>query len=236
MTTTTVKSLSKNDLAILGALFDPETSLSASSKTPITSQTAALPNTTDNTIPKHIILAEKAILRTLNTPNPSPNDLKIAISKLSHFVIEQPTYASAYTNRAQATRLLPDSLSDPALLYCILSDLQRAISLATSNPTDTHTLITSYTHRAYILLSASQTRKIFNTLTTLDLESLDLPTSLTTSKLEELASRDFSIAGGLGDEQARKMAVKTNPYAKLCGSIVREALREEIRGFYKGRV
>lgn len=238
MTTTAVKALSQNDLDILGALFDPETSLSANSETPITSQTAALPIAIENTIPKHIILAEKAILRPLNTQNPSPNDLKIAISKLSHLIIEQSTYASAYTNRAQATRLLPNSLTDPNLLYSILSDLHHAISLATStasNPTHTRILSTSHIHRAYILLSASQNPKIFNTLLSLDLQSLGLPLNLSTSKLEELASHDFSIAGRYGDEQARKMAVKTNPYAKLCGSIVREALREEIRGFYEGR-
>lgn len=46
-------------------------------------------------------------------------------------------------------------------------------------------------------------------------------------ELEELASRDFAAAARYGDDVAREMSVRTNPYAKMCGSIVRNALVEE---------
>ena len=47
------------------------------------------------------------------------------------------------------------------------------------------------------------------------------------SELEEMASRDFASAARFGDEVAREMSVRTNPYAKMCGAIVKNALREE---------
>lgn len=47
------------------------------------------------------------------------------------------------------------------------------------------------------------------------------------SELEELASTDFASAARFGDEVAREMSVRTNPYAKMCGAIVKNALREE---------
>ena len=51
--------------------------------------------------------------------------------------------------------------------------------------------------------------------------------------MEEMASRDFGFGGRYGNDTARQMAVKTNPYAKLCGSIVREAMTKEVREWYE---
>lgn len=48
--------------------------------------------------------------------------------------------------------------------------------------------------------------------------------------LEEMASRDFEQGGRYGNEVAREMAKRTNPYARLCGDIVREAMRGELLG------
>jgi len=57
---------------------------------------------------------------------------------------------------------------------------------------------------------------------------------ITAAHFEELASADFAIAGRYGNKTARDLAVKTNPYAKLCGQIVREALQREIKTYYEG--
>ncbi len=54
--------------------------------------------------------------------------------------------------------------------------------------------------------------------------------------LEEAASRELGIGGRYGNETARQLAVKTNPYAKLCGSIVREALTKEISDYYHPQI
>jgi hypothetical protein len=46
-------------------------------------------------------------------------------------------------------------------------------------------------------------------------------------EFEEAASRDFAMGGRYGNEVAKGLAVSTNPTAKLCGRIVREAIKKE---------
>lgn len=75
-------------------------------------------------------------------------------------------------------------------------------------------LRTAYSHRAYLYLKAAETGA--------SLQGLEK------SELEELASKDFAGAARYGDEVAREMSVRTNPYAKMCGAIVRNALKEEM--------
>lgn len=48
--------------------------------------------------------------------------------------------------------------------------------------------------------------------------------------VEAFARRDLEAAGRYGDDGARDLAVRLNPYAKLCGDVVREAMRGEIAG------
>jgi len=47
---------------------------------------------------------------------------------------------------------------------------------------------------------------------------------------EENASRDFMMGGRYGNEIAKALAVSANPTAKLCGEMVREAMRKEYGG------
>ena len=47
---------------------------------------------------------------------------------------------------------------------------------------------------------------------------------------EEAASRDFMMAGRYGNEIGKGLAVSTNPTAKLCGEMVKEAMRKEYAG------
>jgi len=56
-------------------------------------------------------------------------------------------------------------------------------------------------------------------------------TCLSSTALEELASRDFALGGRYGNKIARQLSVQTNPYAKACGAIVKEALRKEREEF-----
>jgi len=74
-------------------------------------------------------------------------------------------------------------------------------------------LRTAYAHRAYLYLKATEAG--------VELHGMGK------SELEELASADFAAAARFGDEVAREMSVRTNPYAKMCGAIVRNALAEE---------
>ena len=47
---------------------------------------------------------------------------------------------------------------------------------------------------------------------------------------EENASRDFMVGGRYGNEVAKALAVAANPTAKLCGEMVREAMKKEYAG------
>ena len=53
---------------------------------------------------------------------------------------------------------------------------------------------------------------------------------LTAGELEEMASRDFFMGGRFGNKVAQQLAVQTNPYAKMCGAIVQEAMRKDFGG------
>lgn len=53
---------------------------------------------------------------------------------------------------------------------------------------------------------------------------------LSTDALEDFARRDFAAAGRYGDTGAAEIARKLDPYARLCGGVVREAMRAEMLG------
>jgi hypothetical protein len=54
-------------------------------------------------------------------------------------------------------------------------------------------------------------------------------------RLEEMASWDFQQGGRYGNPVAKQLAVHTNPYAKMCGAIVRDAMKAEIEEWLQGR-
>jgi hypothetical protein len=56
---------------------------------------------------------------------------------------------------------------------------------------------------------------------------------LSSGRLEEAASGELALGGRYGNETARQLAVKTNPYAKLCGAVVKEALTKEISDYHQ---
>lgn len=57
---------------------------------------------------------------------------------------------------------------------------------------------------------------------------------LNQTELEEWASRDFERGGRYGNKAAAEMARATNPYARLCGSIVEGAMRREMNAGSSG--
>ncbi|KAL2360079.1 hypothetical protein RJZ56_007066 [Blastomyces dermatitidis] len=112
------------------------------------------------------------------------------------------------------------------------------------SPLHARILANAHTHRAYIVYRAARaldskppppsmnnnnnnndnTTSGTATLTTLPVHLRDK----SAQHLEEMASMDFQLGGRYGNEIARQMAVKTNPYAKMCGAIVKEAMRKEM--------
>ncbi|KIX02731.1 uncharacterized protein Z518_08673 [Rhinocladiella mackenziei CBS 650.93] len=225
--------LSKNDTSVLAALFDPESSLSG-----VIHVNNHLPKSSDTRRVELLQERERQALRLINQEAPEPSHIEKALSELTNIINDDSSYASAWNNRAQARRMLIDDeklKTNSKAVADILHDIAQAVSLATTSKEidavsrlDAKVLASAHTHRGYLLLLASKSetsRKMLD-----DVPSLR---GLSRDELEGTASRELALGGRYGNETARQLAVKTNPYAKLCGSIVREALTKEISDFYQ---
>lgn len=249
-------SLTSNDAAVLQALFDAESS--PSSGVTIESTRPSWPATVNISEADLASLKtrEADIIRKVQGDDPIQEVVKSALENIDTLVNECPSYPPAYTNRAQIIRLLIDlqykkshpeiqSESPDDALFTpeansfssqIFTDLGKAITLATPvSPADSlstvqaRLLADAHTHRGYLLLKAARVRKNEPLIS----ETIVIPErlrGLDADELEEMASRDFFLGGRFGNKVAQQLAVQTNPYAKMCGAIVKEAMRKEVEG------
>lgn len=228
-------SLTANDARILNALFDPETLPSSVAKSRDASSI-------DASLPSHPSISssqlsaletqQNNIVRQVSSTS-NMSEIDKSISEMDGIVATYPNYPSAYVNRAMLRRMrLESSLTSSQSIFsspeseveALFTDLGRAIHLshpvsaptAPVSPYQARILRTAYSHRAYLYLKAAETGTELR--------------GLGKNELEELASKDFAAAARYGDEVAREMSVRTNPYAKMCGAIVRNALAEERKG------
>lgn len=145
-------------------------------------------------------------------------------------LIKSPEDAPRINGEASPLKMMG---SDSELLEAgnqILNDLTHAISLLTPStpfsplsPTAAKTLSQAYTQRGaiYHLTAKYFSRKNVE----LRIDDSRREKSWSVVDFEEQASRDFMMGGRLGNEVAKQMAVVANPTAKLCGDMVREAMR-----------
>lgn len=182
-----------------------------------------------------------------------------AVAQLCEMVSRCPDYASAMNNRAQVARRLygdgmlvrgpPDPLAlvtspSPAVRHegasMALHDLNKCIALLTPpspaspiSPQAARTLAAAHTQRAAIY---HRTAKILAQGHHLDVDEQALHYLAGWKRLEfeEAASRDFAWGGRYGNEIAKALAVGTNPTAKLCGEIVRGAMKKEYGEAFAG--
>lgn len=224
----TVPHLTSKDSAILSALFDYE---SLPSTTILISDPAhAHPNVLQLAALRS---REVQAIRLINIQDPPLAAIESSIEELSNLIETNPNYASAYLNRAQATRLLLDSnplfftSQNLSLTTQLFSDLSTVITLTTRSPLSSSTPISSleaellanaHTHRGYLLLKAASSTSPILPETFKGFES---------AELVELSSHDFTLGGRYGNKIAKQLSVQTNPYAKACGAIVKEALKKE---------
>lgn len=255
--TTFRPSLTSNDSAVLQALFDAESS--PSSGVLIDPSLPAWPAKVNISQPDLSSLKSREVdvVRQLQPEkNPSPGTIESAIEAFNTIINEYPTYPSAYINHAQVLRMKVDLLSNNSnnpdsadnqadalftpqakdLSSIIFADLGKAINMATTaspadpiSPVQARLLADAHTHRGYILLKAARIKKSNQDETERDVGP-DRLRSLGADQLEEMASHDFFLGGKYGNKIAQQLAVQTNPYAKMCGAIVKEAMRKEIEG------
>ncbi|KAJ5316897.1 hypothetical protein PENANT_c016G05227 [Penicillium antarcticum] len=152
-----------------------------------------------------------------NTPESKNHNVQGSISELDDAVLFSPQ-TSELSSR-------------------IFSDLGQAITLATpASPADPvssvqgRLLADAHTHRGYLLLKAARGKKVQSDEHGSDLPGPERLRGLGADELEEMASRDFFFGGRYGNKVAQQLSVQTNPYAKMCGAIVKEAMRKEIEG------
>lgn len=225
--------LTTHDKSVLRALFDPEASLSKNVE--IKSSLPSSPYYTEQQFAK-IRDGEISIMRPLRNSSVDPAIIASVIEDLSTLIQIYPAYASAYINCAQATRLLipTDDIFAPKYSTAsgqLLEVLGKGIKLATPKSTkqavsnhQSNVLAAGHTHRGFLLLKIA--KRIRNGQS-VEGAGAQLR-SMTAEQVEEIASNDFAAGGRYGNKMAQQMSIRTNPYAKMCGDIVKEAMRKEM--------
>jgi tetratricopeptide (TPR) repeat protein len=200
--------LSNRDAGVLNLIFDPESQkpeepLQTSEHVPDTPLSEEQQTEINYAESNAIQLAERG-------------SLKEAEKELSRLIEICPSARpSLWNNRAQVRRLSDN-------VQGALDDIAQAIRLATPNRNialtseNARVLSHAHTHRATIYMLIAKR------------EILGILEGWSSEKLEEHASHDFGLAGRYGSDLARAMAVRTNPYSKMCGAIVQTALKKEM--------
>ncbi|KAF2403331.1 hypothetical protein EJ06DRAFT_272624 [Trichodelitschia bisporula] len=233
--------LSPHDTHILTTLFDP-----SAAPTPGPTITPSLPP--DPHVPASRLLslrkrereaislveAYEAKHREASQSRPSPPDrvatASAALKLLDKLVADEPAYASAWNNRAQVRRWQwaghPACPERSTAMRAALADCDTAISLATPppggavSPAQARVLAVAWTQRGAVVWEAAKRGG--------DGDGEELGLEGDKVALEEEGSRCFFMAGVYGGEVGRGMAVVANPHARLCGGVVREAMRAEL--------
>jgi hypothetical protein len=196
--------------------------------------------------------------QSLDSDEVAARGYRDCIEKLDDLIREHPTYASARNNRVQALRRLygdamllnitslvpmplveqPESEEKKLAAAKALEDMELSIRLLSPptsrgpvSPQVARTLSMAHTQRAAVYLKTSKL---------LSDRSLDIADERPESKwsrveFEEAASHDLALGGRYGNEIAKGLAVSVNPTAKLCGEMVREAMKKEYGPAYSGQ-
>ena len=180
------------------------------------------------------------------------------VKRFEELIEEYPNYASARNNRAQSLRriygdgmliestehlkdeapVLNPSASNETLISAsrtILTDLSTAISLLTPltpfaplSPPAAKTLSQAHTQRGALYHLTA--KRLSSKESKLRIDESRREAGWKIADFEENASRDFLLGGRYGNEVAKALAVSANPTAKLCGEMVKEAMRKEYAG------
>jgi hypothetical protein len=245
------KPLSRADSKVLAQVFDPE---SAPTRTEVlvNPDLPADPRILDNELLQQLKAEEKKAVAIVEHFEKSGNAqaskieaYQNALSILDNLISRHPDYASARNNRAQLRRwrfgdrntlCQPTTRADQersAAGMAAVQDLRASIDLASParhqdgvSPAQGRLLAQASTQLAALYYAAS---KDLETSTMMQLASID-ETQWSKDRFEEESSKLFYLGGLYGNEVAKALAVHTNPHAKLCGNIVKEAMRKELAG------
>ena len=242
--------LSKGDSKVLAQVFDPESG-PAKAEVVIDIHRPVDQHIDDTYLLAKLANAEKGAIKLIEsfekasdkTPRAKEEAFRNALLVLDQIIYEYPEYASARNNRAQLRRwrfgdhnMLCQSRRSTTperveAASAAVRDLKQCIALASPerpqdsvSPNQARQLAQAYTQLGALYYAASK-----DLGQTVDAETVleDLE-AWSDDQFEEEASRLFYLGGLYGNEVAKALAVHTNPHAKLCGSIVKEAMRKEL--------
>lgn len=242
--------LSKADSQVLAQVFDPESG-PATVEVLIDPSLPADRHIRDETLLAELKLAERQAIQLIEafeksddrTEQAKEQAYRAALGRLNRVIAKNPSYASARNNRAQLRRW---RFGDRSMIcqkrdesnavrkeaaVATVEDLKRCISLASPgrpqdpvSPSQGRLLAQAYTQLGALYYAAS---KDLDNSEEVEIVQEELE-SRTQDHFEEEASRLFYLGGLYGNEVAKALAVHTNPHAKLCGNIVKEAMRKEL--------
>ncbi|KAK2624275.1 hypothetical protein QTJ16_006225 [Diplocarpon rosae] len=147
---------------------------------------------------------------------------------------QQHGAGQAHAGQALARAPLPAAVA-LSISAKILADLTTAIALLTPaapdqplSPQAAKTLAQAHTQRGALYHRTAQALAVAGA--ELRVAEGARESGWNALRFGEEASRDFAAGGRLGSEVARGLAVGVNPTAKLCGEMVREAMKREYLG------
>jgi hypothetical protein len=241
--------LSETDARVLACVFEPE-GIPAGTKVFVDPSLPEHNQIQDHEVLQNIARREREAIYLIEQfeksdklGNSSKHEtFATAIQILDDLITSHPTYAPAWNDRAQLRRwrygdhntICQDQASidrERAKMGSeAVTDLRTALRLASTprpqdpvSPKQGRLLAQSYTQLGALLYAAS--RDLSTT------ESVVVGAGFedwTQSRFEEESSKAFFLGGTYGNEVAKALAVHTNPHAKLCGSVVEEAIRREV--------
>ncbi|KIW05917.1 uncharacterized protein PV09_03110 [Verruconis gallopava] len=247
--------LTTSDAKVLDAVFDPESAPEAPRIT-VDPSLPSDPHIRDAQLLARLREQEIAAVKIIEACPSQDGDAKRetyrkALEILDAVIEEQPMYASAWNNRAQIRRWMygdrgtlttasipasEEALEIRATLVQALKELDTAIALASPasrepavSPSQKKLLAQAWTQRAAIFWGVAKDLGSSERSVIVVPDEAEQPTwsKWTRVDFEEEGSRCFFMAGLYGSEVGRAMAVLSNPTAKLCGSIVKEAMKRE---------
>lgn len=244
--------LSKADAKVLAYVFDPE-SAPTKAEVIINPDLPADPRIHDAELLQKLKSREKEAITMIEryesagqgSSTSKESVYRSAMAILNELIDAYPDYASAWNNRAQLRRWRfgdRNTICQPASRFnqnlsaageAAVRDLERARDLASPvrsqdavSPSQGRLLAQIYTQLGALYFGAS---KDLDSSCVMRIESVQF-SNWSRERFEEEASRLFYLGGLYGNEVAQALAVHTNPHAKLCGSIVKEAMRKELAG------
>jgi hypothetical protein len=188
--------------------------------------------------------------QSLDSDDVAAKGYQTCIAELDDLIREFPDYASARNNRVQALRRLygdamlldatagmpmplieqADSEEKRRAATTALGDMELSIRLLSPptprgpvSPQVARTLSMAHTQRAAVYLKTSKMLPHRS----LDVDPKRPEAGWSRVEFEEAASHDLALGGRYGNEIAKGLAVSVNPTAKLCGQMVREAMKKE---------